>query len=222
MQFKRHIALILAVLGACLPQPSVLAKELLDRVAISVSLEVITEQEIYEQVRIAAFLDGKEPEYTQQSLRDTADRMVMQRLLMLDMRANGFPMPGEDELEAALESSRQEHWGSRESFEKSAREGNLDPLAIRMFLRAAVATLKYVDFRFRPAVRLTESALLERYLQRYPQGVEENMPEPPPFEEVRDALESELTEETMNLTIERWLEDARAQAGVRYLPEVLP
>lgn len=217
LQFTLHI-----VLAAALVVPCGTAKELLDRVAITVGLEVITEQEIYEQARIAAFLEGQEAEFTQQVLRETADRMVMQRLLLLDMRANGFPMPSEDELDAALESSRKEHWGSQEAFDSSAVAAGLDPMAIRLFLRSAVATVKYIDFRFRPAVRIAESVLLEKYMEEFPHSDEPGTPDPPEFEQVKEALEERLLEELVNQTIERWMEDARSQSGVRYLPEVLP
>lgn len=221
MKLLRHLVVLLLVVVSMAPTVSS-AKELLDRVAITVGLEVITEQEIYEQVRIAAFLDGKTPEYTQQVLRDTADRMVTQRLLLLDMRANGFPMPAEEELDALMEASKREHWGSVEAFEASAREAGLDPIAIRLFLRGMLATEQYVNFRFRSAVRVSESALLEVYLERYPPSQEPNAPPPPEFEQVREALEAGLQEETMNQNIERWLEDARERAGLRYMPEVLP
>lgn len=216
-QFVARSLLILS-----LASPIACPKELLDRVAITVGLEVITEQEIYEQARIAAFLDGREAAYTQQTLRETADRMVMQRLLLLDMRANGFPMPSEEELDRALAASWKENWGSQQAFDQSATAAGLDPLAIRLFLRAAVATLNYIDFRFRPSVRVAESVLLERYLEAYPLKSEAGAPDPPPFEEVRDDLEERLLEESVTLAVERWMEDARTQLGVRYLPEVLP
>ena len=215
-----QVALVLLLAGQMsLPMA---ARELLDRIAITVGLQVITEQEIYEQVRIAAFLEGVEPAFTQPVLRETADRMVMQRLLLLDMRANGFPMPTEEELDAALLNSKQEHWGSEEAFDQATLKQGLDPMAIRQFLRSAVATVRYCDCRFRPSVRVSDAALLELYLQRFPEGDVENSPQPPPLEEVRDALEEELREEAVNRNIERWLEDARSQAAVRYLPEVLP
>ena len=198
------------------------ARELLDRVAITVGLDVITEQEIYQQLRIAAFLDGKEPAFTQPNLRETADRMVMQRLLLLDMRANGFPMPSEQDLDAALVSTKRENWGSVEAFEAAALEAGLDPMAIRLFLRSALATVRYIDFRFRPAVRVSEESILERYMERFPEDAVESVAPVPSAEQVREALEEELIEEAITANIDQWLEDARARAGVRYLPEVLP
>jgi hypothetical protein len=215
-----QLVAILGVVALVVAQAG--ARELLDRVAITIGLDVITEQEIYDQLKIAAFLDGKEPAFTQQNLRETADRMVMQRLLLLDMRANGFPMPSEQDLDAALLSTQQANWGSAEAFEEAAREAGLDPMAIRLFLRSALATVRYIDFRFRPAVRVSEESVLERYMERFPKDAADNPFPAPPIEAVREALEEELIEESITTTIDQWIEDARVQAGVRYLPEVIP
>lgn len=220
MHGRIHIAIFLLYLVSATSSGH--AKELLDRVAITIGLEVITEQEIYEQLRIAAFLDGQEPEATQQKLRETADRMVMQRLVLLDMQANGFPLPTKEEVEAALQESQKQHWGSPEAFRNSVKEAGFDQETIDAFLTGMVATIKYIDFRFRPSVRISDSTLFEKYEELYPPPTTPNAPEPPAFEDVRAAIERELQEEEISVVLERWLEDARNRAGVRYLPEVLP
>jgi hypothetical protein len=195
--------------------------ELLDRIAITVGKDVITEQQIYEQLRIAAFLDGGKPEFTQQQLRDTADRMVLQRLVLQDMEANGFPLPSGEEVEQALRDSREKHWGSSAAFEKAARDANVSTEAVTEFLNSLVATIKYIDFRFKPAVRVSDATLLELYQTKY-NALDPQAGEPPPFEEVRQSLEDEVVAERVDQALDRWLQDARERAGVRYMPEVVP
>jgi hypothetical protein len=220
MRRSIHIAIILLCLAGTLPHGH--GKELLDRVAITIGLEVITEQEIYEQLRIAAFLEGQQPEATQQKLRETADRIVKQRLVLLDMRANGFPVPTREEVEAIFQESRSQLWGSPEAFRNAVREAGFDQETIDAFLTGMVATVKYIDFRFRPSVRISDSILFEKYEELYPPPSDPNAPEPPAFEDVRADIERELQEEEISIALDRWLEDARNRAGVRYLPEVLP
>ncbi|MDZ7638052.1 MAG: hypothetical protein U5J83_07350 [Bryobacterales bacterium] len=214
--YTRFLTLALVLLAALSVRG-----ELLDRIAITVGKDVITEQEIYEQLRIATFLDGLEPAFTQQDLRDTADRMVLQRLVLQDMRANGFPLPSEDEMDQTLKQSQQVHWGSAEAFWKGAADAGISPEAMNDFLHNVVATMKYIDFRFRPAVRVADSALLERYAAKY-NALDPQAGDPPAFEDVRDALEEEIVAEIIDGVVESWLEDARKRAGVRYKPEVLP
>lgn len=208
-------------LGLLLAAVVLLQAELLDRIAITVGNQVITEQEIYEQLRIAAFLDGKEPQFTQQQLRDTADRMVLQRLVVQDMDANGFEPPTEEEVAASFAESRALLWGSEEEFTAAAASAKVSREAVMDFIKSMVATMKYIEFRFRPAVRVTDAALLERYQEKY-NALDPEAGDPPPFEDVRDALEAEITDESVNRVVERWLEDASTRAGVRYKPEVIP
>lgn len=195
--------------------------ELLDRIAITVGQDVITEQQIYEQLRIAAFLNGTKPEFTQEALRETADRMVLQRLVMQDMKAFGYPLPTEEEVDEALKQSRQANWGSREAFYDAARAAGLQQEALKDFLNKMVATEKYIDFRFRPAVRVSDSAILERYQSKY-NPLDPQSGEPPAYEDVKEALEVEIVDERLQGVIESWLEDARTRANVRYKPEVIP
>lgn len=198
-----------------------LRAELLDRIAITVGQDVITEQQIYEQLRIAAFLNGTKPEFTQEKLRETADRMVMQRLVLQDMKANGFPLPTDEEVDAALKQSEQTHWGSREAFLKAAAEAGLPEMALKDFLNKMVATVKYIDFRFRPAVRVSDAAVLERYQAKY-NSLDPQAAEPPPFEDVKETIKDEIVDEDLERVVENWLEDARSRAGIRYKPEVIP
>lgn len=213
MRLFQFAVLLLASLSLC--------GELLDRIAITVGQDVITEQQIYEQLRIAAFLNGTEPEFTQEKLRDTADRMVLQRLVLQDMRANGFPLPTDEEVDEALKQSQQAHWGSHEAFLKAAKEAGLPEEALKDFLNKMVSTVKYIDFRFRPAVRISDAAILERYQAKY-NALDPQAGEPPPFEDVKQSLEEEMVDETLEGVVENWLEEARARAGVRYKPEVIP
>jgi hypothetical protein len=207
------LALVLLVLAA--------RAELLDRIAITVGKDVITEQQIYEQLRIAAFLDGVPPEFTQQQLRDTADRMVLQRLVLQDMEANGFPLPTNQEVDRALRESREKHWGSITAFEQAARQANVSTQAVTEFLKRLIATIKYIDFRFKPAVRISDATLLERYETKY-NPLDPEAGDPPEFDEVRQALEDEIIAERVDEAVDRWLQDARERAGVRYMPEVIP
>ena len=214
----KTIVSLLALFAATLAGP---CAELLDRIAITVGNAVITEQQIYEQLRIAAFLNGEDPQFTQENLRQTADRMVLQLLLSQDMTANGFPAPPAEEAETLLADIRKRHWGSEAEFHAAAQEAGLSDSAISQFLRRMVGTLKYIDFRFKPSVRVSDSELFEPYQQRYGiPGPDEK--EPPALEDVREELETELINQSVDEVVDRWLEEAKGRSGVRYRAEVIP
>ena len=68
------IAIILAPWGA--------QAEVLDRIAVTVGKQVITESEILRDLRVAAFIDGKPPDMSPAAKRKSADRLVEQILIL--------------------------------------------------------------------------------------------------------------------------------------------
>src|SRR5262245_9914320 len=52
--------------------------EIIDRIAVVVGNGVITESQIIREIRLAAFLDGKPLDFSAESKRKTADRLVEQ------------------------------------------------------------------------------------------------------------------------------------------------
>ena len=82
---------------------------------------------------------------------------------------------------------------------------------LRRLARRQAAILKYVDFRFRPQVRVSEEAVRAAYEK------EAAGPEPrPSFEEAAGALRARLGDEDLTRRIEAWVKELRQGADVRY------
>ena len=80
---------------------------------------------------------------------------------------------------------------------------------LRRLARRQTAILKYVEFRFRPQVRVSEEAVREAYkAQARPGG--------PSLEEAAPALRERLAEEDLSRRIEAWIQDLRREADIRY------
>jgi hypothetical protein len=83
---------------------------------------------------------------------------------------------------------------------------------LRRLLRRQLVILKYVDFRFRPQVRIDEETLREAWNAGY-----RGRPEGPAFEEAVPALRARLEREELDRRIEAWVSDLRERANVRYV-----
>ena len=79
-------------------------------------------------------------------------------------------------------------------------------------LRRQLAILKYVEFRFRPQIRITEDALREAWNDDY-----RGQPEGPPCEEVMPLLRQRLERQELDRRIEAWVGELRERAEVRYV-----
>ncbi len=80
---------------------------------------------------------------------------------------------------------------------------------LRRLSRRQAAILKYVGFRFRPQVRVSEEAVRAAYEA-------EGRGEEGSFEEAAPAIRARLAEEDLSRRIEGWVKELRKVAEIRY------
>jgi hypothetical protein len=85
---------------------------------------------------------------------------------------------------------------------------------LRRLIRRQAVILRYVDFRFRPQVRIEEDDLRAAWNEDF-----EGEPEGPAFEEAAPGLRARLERAALDRRIEEWIEDLRGRADVRYVEE---
>lgn len=93
---------------------------------------------------------------------------------------------------------------------ESARGAGTDA-ELRRLARRQAAILKYVDFRFRPQVRIDDEAVRREWQADHPG-------EAAPGEAEGDAIERRLAARELDEKIEAWVRELRAGAEVRYNP----
>ena len=92
-------------------------------------------------------------------------------------------------------------------------EGGGVETELRVMARREVAILKYVAFRFRPQVRISDEAVRRAYDEAYA-GREP----PPPLAEVEAELRARLFERELDTRLEAWIKELRQGAEIRLNP----
>jgi parvulin-like peptidyl-prolyl isomerase len=82
---------------------------------------------------------------------------------------------------------------------------------LRRLVKRQLTIVKYVEFRFRPQVRVTPEELEQAYAEEH-----EGEAEAPPLAAVAPALEEKLTRKALDERLETWVRDLRAGAEIRY------
>jgi hypothetical protein len=181
------------VAGLTLASPSTPGAELVDRI-----LAVVDDRPLL--LSTVRALDEVRDLDRRQALREAIDeRLMLQEAARLPQAA-----VTREEEEAALASLRE----TRPEVEVRVPEADL-----RRLVRRQLAILKYIDFRFKPQIRITEDALREAWNQDY-----RGQPEGPPFEEAAPELRARLERRELDRRIESWVEDLRGRAEIRYVP----
>jgi hypothetical protein len=96
----------------------------------------------------------------------------------------------------------------------------VDEPDLRRLLRRQMAILKYVEFRFRPQVRVSEEDVRKAW-----EDEQAGRPAGPAFEDEQEELRARLERRALDERIEAWVRELRQRADVRYVgdpPRALP
>jgi hypothetical protein len=86
---------------------------------------------------------------------------------------------------------------------------------LRRMLHRQIAILKYVNFRFRPQVRITDADVRKAWEEE-----QAGRPSGPALEDEEEAIRARLEREALDERIEAWVKDLRGRADVRYVEDV--
>jgi hypothetical protein len=83
---------------------------------------------------------------------------------------------------------------------------------LRRLLRRQIGILKYVEFRFRPQVRVSDAEVRKAWEEE-----QSGSPGGPALEEVQEEIRSRLERRALDERIEAWVRELRLRADVRYV-----
>ena len=216
MKRRSLIRLLLAILLL-----SPLHSEIIDRIAISVGNQVITKAQIDEEVRLTAFLNASQMNVSDEERKKAADRLIEQTLVKRDMEFSRYPIPPPDEAEPALKTLKA-NYHSEAEYEQALQKYGITEEALKRHLWWQAALLRFIDYRFRPGILVPDTEIRKYYDQEVVKWKQQGIQQIPAFEEAREKISELLTDQRIDLAIDRWLADTRKQIAVREHEEKLP
>ena len=189
--------------------------EIVDRVAVSVGNEVITESRILIEIRVTAFLNHTEPNFSPDSRRDAADRLVDQFLIRREMEASSYPLPPTSAADGA-EKNLIISLGGEAGYQEALRKYGVTREEVRHQLWWQETILRFIDYRFRPAVQAPRAAVLEEYNRQVAQWKSRGETNIPSFEDARETMEQVVLEQRANQALDVWLGETRKQTDIVY------
>ncbi len=178
------------LLAGCLAM--LLKGEIIDRLAITVGRQSITELQLDEELRVTAFLNNQPVSRSADAKRAAADRLVEQLLIEREMELSRFPAPDQEDLKAYLAQVKSTY-GGPDRFQNLLGQYNLSESILNEHLKLQLTILRFVEYRFRSGVTAPEKASNPR--------------------EVIDAQTDEA--------LAAWLEESRKQVNIVYVDKSL-
>ena len=214
IQRRRFITIVqrVSMVGALCAAPLAYG-ETLDRIAITVGRHVISEQEILQDIRLSAFIDSKQPDFSAEQKRRAADRLIDQYLVLQDAASTRTPMPSAADISAMLTPIKA-RYASDEEYRSALLKARITDAELAEHLLAGLRMLRYTDLRFRPEVEITDDAL-HAYYDKLAASAGNTSPRPT-FKASRNDIEKLLTDQQTMQALDRWLSTARGDTAVVY------
>jgi hypothetical protein len=184
--------------------------ETLDRVAVSVGKEVITESQVILDLRVAAFLERKPVNLSGAAKRQSAERLVDQLLTLREAADSHLTLPAA-EATAGLVAP----YAAESNYQADLKRYGISESELGAHLLAGLRTLTFTDLRFRPDVQVSPEEVRSYYDKQVRQP-DSTGAQVPSFENSRDQIEKLLTEQGTLDALDKWLAMARSAATIRY------
>ena len=161
---------------------------------------------------------------TSEDLNRALQLLINQRLFALEAKR----LPGAEITEAEIQEKIKDvlaQFPSTAEFERRLRLVGFDSVRDENFLemmRQRVAIDKYLDFRFRSFIVITQEDEMKYYRDVYTPDFRQQNPARllPPFDEVRVQINQTLSEEKVASEIEKFLDEAKRRSEIVVLNEV--
>jgi hypothetical protein len=130
-----------------------LSAAVVDRVAVVVGKTVITETEVLQEARLAAFLNQTPLDLGPAARRAAAERLVDQQLIRNEMEIGGYPLPSGAEIDDMLRNLKQERLPSEAQYRAALDRYGIKEEDLRRHLAWQLSAIRFTDLRFTPVVQ---------------------------------------------------------------------
>ena len=194
------------------------AGEILDRVVAVVGKNAVTSSEVELQLRLEAFLNQRSVDTAEAARRQVIERLIEVNLIAEEMRVMNFPPAKDEEVDQELRAVREQDYTGELAFLDALETHSLDQSELRDFLRHQMNVLRFIDFRFRTGLDVSEQAVRTYYEDVYTPRVQQlEGREPEPLAEVRGRLREVVLQARVDDLLDDWLKLVRASTRVEYV-----
>ena len=194
--------------------PGLVWADTLDRIAVTVGKDVITESQIVMDLEVAAFLDHKAADLSAAVKRASAERLVDQVLILREAEESHVTLPSTEAAKGLVAP-----YAAESGYQADLQRYGISESDLAKHLLAGLRTLAFTNLRFRPDVMVSEDEIKSYYDKLVQQSASAAGPVPS-LENSRDQIEKILVEQKMLEALDQWLVMARNAARIQYRDKV--
>ncbi len=194
-----------------------LPAETIDRIAVTLDRQVITESEILSEIRVTAFQNGEPLDLTPEARRKAADRLIEQKLIGREMELGRYVKQDPAEVDPMLKQIQAQRFRSPAEFHQTLEKYGIIEEDLRAHLLLQLTFLRFIDLRFRPGIQITESDIKQYFEQKLPE-LEKTAPpgKKISFDDLRGKIQDALTGQLVDRQLNDWLSETRKRTRIEF------
>ena len=192
---------------------------IVDRAAITVGNQVITESEIVRRIRLQAFQSGMLPDFSDNSRRETAQRLIDLKLVQREMDLGRYERTTAERPLAMVDAFTAEHFrSSPEALRLALETVNLTVADLQTEFAEQIDLLSFTSLRFKPAVEVKDQEIEDYYRIHFQPKPGQA---PAALADVRASIEDILATQRADVALDAWLKELRSRTRIVYLEKEL-
>ena len=191
---------------------------IIDRIAVTLDSQVITESEIMLEIRLTALLNGEPVDATPQARKKAANRLIEQKLIRREVELGRYVQPSPGEEEPMLKQIQAQRFHGPDDYRKALEKYGVDEAQLRAHLLWQLTLLRFIEVRFPPSVEVTDEDMHQYFVQHLPE-LEKRAGKPVSLDSVRNEIRDALTEQLVDKQLNDWLAEARGRTHIAFHPE---
>jgi hypothetical protein len=197
---------------------------IVDRIAIAAGDKIITDSEIDQRIRLTAFQNRENADFSLATRCLAAQQLVDQKLIEREMDVGHYPRLDVIGRKALLtDYEKTEYKSDPVSLTKALAVYGLTPEDLADDLGRQSDLLTFLNLRFRPAVQVTDQDIQKYYDENILKGEGKTLQKAQAgaLNEMRGEIQQKLTNARADKELDVWLQDQRKRTKIEYLEKDL-
>jgi hypothetical protein len=193
---------------------------IIDRLAVTLDSQAITESEILLEIRLTAFQNGGPLDFKPEAKREAAGRLIEQKLIRKEIEVGRYVQPNPADVDPMLKQIEAQRFHGPGEFRQALERYGVRQEDLKAHLLWQLTLLRFIDVRFRPGIQITGHDIQQYFDQKLPEIEKQSGPEKKiHLDDLRDKIQEALTDERVDQQLNDWLAETRKHMRIEFHPE---
>jgi hypothetical protein len=149
---------------------------------------------------------------------DEIEKLIDQELMRQELKNFSMTEVEESKIKARLQSLH-DAFTAKGGLSALLRQTGLRESELISYVQLEASIMKFVDFRFRPFVSVSEADIRTYYEERLTPQLKESKIETPSLDQISAKIEMILREEKINAVLDQWMKEIRRSSRIEYFKD---